>query len=159
MAKSEALKIAEISSRTQLTSQAMSLLQDPLWSTIAGFVLVNALRKRDLVGPVADDVLYAGIIAINTARQPALMDLAGRGLELAVAGIAGAAGGAIAARGPAGPITKISRGGKVLVGKTKQLPLELQTLAATGSTLTLIPPGAFSSSKDRPIWKKVFGLA
>ncbi len=54
---------------------------------------------------------------------------------------------------------KITARGKALVAKTKELPAELRTLAATGSTLTLIPPGAFSTDADRPIWKKVLGLA
>lgn len=91
MPKSDAVRIAELEARTQLTSQVLSLVADPLWSTIGGFVAVHELRKRNLIGPVADDVLYAGIIAINTARQPALMDLAGKGLSaLGTAGIAAA---------------------------------------------------------------------
>ena len=45
------------------------VVTDPLWSSILGFVAVHELRQANLVGPVADDMLYGGIIAINTARS------------------------------------------------------------------------------------------
>lgn len=99
--KSEARKIAELQCRTQLESQALGLLADPLWSTILGFAAIHKMRKEEWIGPVADDVLYAGIIAINAARSPGIQDLAGKGIE--VAGLLGA--------GAAGAIT-----GKVLGG-------------------------------------------
>jgi hypothetical protein len=88
--KSEARKIAELQCKTQIESQLIGVFTDPLWSTILGFVAVHELRKRDLVGPVADDLLYAGIITVNAARQPGLQDLAGKGMD--VAGLVGAAG-------------------------------------------------------------------
>jgi len=95
MAKSDAVRIAELECSTQLLSQILGFVTDPLWSTIGGFVAVHYLRKQKLIGPVADDALYAGIIAINTARQPALMELAGKGLS--VLGTAGVAAGTVAA--------------------------------------------------------------
>jgi len=98
MPRSEALQIARLQCSTQLASQALAIVSDPLWSTILGFVTVHELRKRDLVGPVADDILYAGIIAINTARQPALVDLAGKGLDVAAAAVAGGAGAVVASK-------------------------------------------------------------
>jgi len=106
MAQSEALKIAKLEARTQLQSQVLGLLTDPLWSTIGGFVTVHELRRRDMIGPVADDILYAGIIAINTARQPALAELAGKGISAALAVAGGVAGGvgAVAAGKVAGKV-------------------------------------------------------
>lgn len=95
MAKSDAVRIAELECSTQLLSQILGFVTDPLWSTIGGFAAVHYLRKQKLIGPVADDALYAGIIAINTARQPALMELAGKGLS--VLGTAGIAAGTVAA--------------------------------------------------------------
>jgi len=95
---SDAVKIARLQCSTQLTSQMLGIVTDPLWSTILGFCAVHKLRQEDLVGPVADDILYAGIIAINTARQPAMMDLAGKGLDLAGSVVAGAVGGSVASR-------------------------------------------------------------
>lgn len=100
--KSDALRIAQLSCSTQLTSQAIGVLCDPLWSTILGFVAVHELRKRDLVGPVADDLLYAGIIAVNTARTPGLTDLAGKSIGLVGEVATAAVGGAIASKVLAG---------------------------------------------------------
>lgn len=122
---------------TELTSQLISLVTDPLWSTILGFVAIHELRKRDMIGPVADDVLYAGVIAINAARQPALMELAGKGMS-AAAGAAGAAAGAAGAVGAAYAGQKLLARGKGAASFTKAL-----TLAAKGGeTLTVLPPGA-----------------
>lgn len=70
---------------------------DPLWSTIFGFVAVHELRKRELLGPVADDILYAGIIAVNVGRSPGLQDLAGKGID-AVGMIGAAATGLVAGK-------------------------------------------------------------
>ena len=93
MATSDALKIARLECSTQLTSQVVGLLSDPLWSTILGFIAIHEARKRDLIGPVADDILYAGVIAVNTARSPALTDLAGKGITAASGVAAGLAAG------------------------------------------------------------------
>lgn len=68
MAKSEAVKIAEIKARTELWHDTRAVLTDPLWSSILGFIVIHEARKASLVGPVADDLLYAGVIAINTTR-------------------------------------------------------------------------------------------
>ena len=68
MAKSEAVRIAQIQSRDKTIHEVANVLCDPLWSSILGFVVVHEARKADLVGPVADDLLYAGIITINSAR-------------------------------------------------------------------------------------------
>jgi hypothetical protein len=139
---SDALKIARLQARTELTSQILGLASDPLWSTIAGFVTVHELRKRDLVGPVADDILYAGIIAINTARQPALMDLAGKGLSALSTGVA-AAGGTVAA-------AAALKGGQKLLSKGKgdaSFAKALGAAGASGGTFTVLPPGTVPSSE------------
>lgn len=134
---SDVLKIARLQSRTELTSQALGLLADPLWSTILGFVAIHELRKRELIGPVADDVLYAGVIAINTARQPAMMELAGKGMT-AAAGAAGAAAGAAGAYGAAKVGQKLLARGKGPVSFSKAIALA----GKSGGTLTVLPPGA-----------------
>lgn len=134
---SETMKIAKLQARTELTSQAMSLLTDPLWSTVLGFVAIHELRKRELIGPVADDILYAGVIAINTARQPAMMELAGKGLS-AAAGAAGAAAGAAGALGAAYAGQKLLARGKGPVTFSKAMALA----AKGGGTLTVLPPGS-----------------
>lgn len=141
---SDAVKIARLSSATQLTSQVLALATDPLWSTIGGFVAVHELRKRDMIGPVADDVLYAGIIAINTARQPAMMELAGKGMS-AAAGAAGAAAGAAGAVGAAALGRKLLARGKGPASFTKALSLA----AKGGSTLTILPPGAMPEGSSQ----------
>lgn len=89
--ESDYVKVAKLEARTQLQSQVLSLVADPLWSSILGFVAVHELRKKGMIGPVADDVLYAGIIAINTGRSPGLTDLAGKGISAAGAALAGGA--------------------------------------------------------------------
>lgn len=134
---SEALRIARLQASTELTSQAMALLTDPLWSTVLGFVAIHELRKRELIGPVADDVLYAGVIAINTARQPAMMELAGKGITAgaAAAGAAAGAGGAYVA-GKVGQ--KLVARGKGPVSFSKAIALA----GKSGGTLTVLPPGA-----------------
>lgn len=140
---SDALRIARLQARTELTSQVIALACDPLWSTIIGFCAVHKLRKEDLVGPVADDILYAGIIAINTARQPALMELAGKGISAA----AGAVGAAV---GAAGAVGSVAVGQKLLArGKGPQSFSKALTLAAkSGDTLTVLPPGAMPGDTD-----------
>jgi hypothetical protein len=130
--KSDVLRIAELEARTQLTSQVIGLVADPLWSTILGFVAIHELRKRNLIGPVADDILYAGVIAINTARTPALTDLAGKGLgTLATIGVgaASAAGtvgaGYVAKKGITAVASKGSGGAAVAL-----LPVGIATALA-----------------------------
>jgi hypothetical protein len=137
------LKIARLEANTQLTSQAMGLLADPLWSTILGFVAIHELRKRELIGPVADDVLYAGVIAINTARQPAIMELAGKGITAASAA-AGAAAGAAGAYGAAKVGQKLIARGKGPVSFSKAIALA----GKSGGTLTVLPPGAMPGDTD-----------
>jgi len=66
--KSEAVRLKEIEKDTEIVRQVGKVLCDPLWSSVLGFVVVHEARKANLVGPVADDILYAGIIAINTNR-------------------------------------------------------------------------------------------
>lgn len=141
---SDTLKIARLEARTQLTSQAIGLLTDPLWSTVLGFVAIHELRKRDLIGPVADDVLYTGVIAINTARQPALTELAGKGLS-AAAGAAGAAAGAAGAVGAAYVGQKLLARGKGPASFSKALTLATKS----GQTLTVLPPGAMPGETDQ----------
>jgi hypothetical protein len=166
MAKSEARKIAELQCRTQLQSQALGILQDPLWSTILGFVAVHELRKQDYVGPVADDILYAGIIAINSARQPGLQDLAGKALD--TAGLIGAAGaGAVA--------TKLLTGGGAAAGGAAAGAAAARGAAARGAAgggASLIPAagvlalaagstyaGLKLTSPKNPLWKRIVGYA
>lgn len=134
---SEAMKLARLEAATQLQSQLLGLLQDPLWSTIGGFVAVHELRKREMIGPVADDVLYAGIIAINTARTPGVLELAGKGLSAAAAAGGAAAGGA-AAYGAGKLGQKLLSKGKGPVSFSKAINLA----ARSGGTLTVLPPGA-----------------
>ena len=94
MAKSEAVKLAQIQSRDKTIHEAAKVLCDPLWSSILGFVVVHEARKANLVGPVADDLLYAGIITINATRA----GLVKEAREGAV-GIAGALGQGLGALG------------------------------------------------------------
>jgi len=82
-------------------------------------VAIHELRKRDLIGPFADDILYAGVIAINTARSPALTDLAGKGISAGagvaaglVGGVSAVAAGAVAKRAGTAVLTKV--GGKTV---------------------------------------------
>lgn len=140
----EAMKIARLQARTELTSQAMSLLADPLWSTVLGFAVIHELRRRDMIGPVADDVLYAGVIAINTARQPAIMELAGKGIS-AAAGAVGAAAGAAGAVGAVAVGQKLLARGKGPASFTKAL-----SLASKGTgTLTVLPPGSMPNDTNQ----------
>jgi len=62
-------ELARIAQERELARELLGVLCDPLWSSVLGFIAVHEARKADLVGPVADDVLYGGIIAINTARS------------------------------------------------------------------------------------------
>lgn len=162
MSSSEALKIARLQCRTQLTSQALGVITDPLWSTILGFVAVHELRKQNLVGPVADDILYAGIIAINAARTPGLQDLAGKGIDTAgmlgagalglVAGKAAGAGGAAAGAG--GAAAGAAAAQKGLLARAAQLALPVGITAAgvvAGNKLV----EALLPKEDKPLWRKV----
>lgn len=158
MAQSEALKIAKLEARTQLQSQVLGLFSDPLWSTIGGFVAVHELRKRELIGPVADDVLYAGIIAINTARSPGLAELAGKGLGTAGLLAAGAMGYTASKALPAaaGAAAGAAGGGKAAmalrtVGKVA-VPVALTTAAAIAVDAEI---QKHLSPEDRKAWRKV----
>ena len=134
---SDAVKIARLSCATQLTSQILALATDPMWSTIGGFVVIHELRKKDMVGPVADDLLYTGVIAINTARQPEVMEWAGNGMS-AAASAAGAAIGAAGAVGAAAVGRKLLARGKGKISFSKAIA----RAAKGGETLTVLPPGA-----------------
>lgn len=68
MAKSEAVRIAEIQRDRAMWADVRAVVTDPLWSSVLGFIVIHEARKANLVGPVADDILYAGVIAINSAR-------------------------------------------------------------------------------------------
>jgi len=144
MPSSDAVKIARLSAATQLSSQLLGVVTDPLWSSILGFVAVHELRKQDLVGPVADDILYAGIIAINTARQPAIMELAGKGIS-AAAGAAGAAAGAASAVGTVAVGQKLLAKGKGAESFSKAFALA----SKGGGTLTVLPPGAMPGDTNQ----------
>lgn len=137
----EAMRLARLEATTQLQSQLLGLLADPLWSTIGGFVAIHELRKREMIGPVADDVLYAGVIAINTARVPGVAEWAGKGVSAAAAA-AGAAVGTTAALGTAKAVTY---GAQKLVARGKgPLSFEkaMRLASKGGGTLTVLPPGA-----------------
>jgi hypothetical protein len=142
---SDALKIARLEASTQLTSQVLSLAADPLWSTIGGFVVVHELRKRDLIGPVADDILYAGIISVNAARQPALLDLAGKGLSAGAAAAGAVAGAAGAAA--VGKAVSVVKGKRLLAEGSGELKFSkaLKLASKGGQTLTVMPPGTMPS--------------
>lgn len=62
-------KLARIAQERELARDVVNVLCDPLWSSVLGFIIVHEARQANLVGPVADDILYGGIIAINTARS------------------------------------------------------------------------------------------
>lgn len=161
---SEALKIARLQCSTQLMSQALGILTDPLWSTILGFAAVHELRKRELVGPVADDLLYVGIIAVNSARQPGLMDLAGKGISTVGSVAAGAISGAAAA-GLAGKATATAKGVKTV--RATQTVAELGKELAAGSTVKLgfapggvqtMTPAQMAAWQKKPAWKRFLGI-
>lgn len=90
MRKTEAVRLAEIHARSELWKDTRAVLTDPLWSSILGFIVIHEARRANLVGPVADDLLYGGVIAINTARA----GLVKEARESAV-GVAQAFGGAL----------------------------------------------------------------
>jgi hypothetical protein len=154
MAQSEALKIAKLEARTQLQSQVLTLLTDPLWSTIGGFVTVHELRRRDMIGPVADDILYAGIIAINTARTaPGVVDLAGRGLGTAGLVAAGYVASKVASKAEtiAAGAGAGAAGGVRTVGKVA-LPVAITAAAAYAVDSEI---QKHLSPDDRKAWRKV----
>jgi drug/metabolite transporter (DMT)-like permease len=155
---SDAVKIARLQCRTQLASQTLAIATDPLWSTILGFVVVHKLRKENLVGPVADDILYAGIIAINSARTPGVQELAGKGLNVLGLGAAGVLGLA-AGKGLAGK----ELAGKGLAGKGlgaaaaggAVLPVAGVVALAAGTTYA----GLKLTNPKNPTWKRMIGTA
>jgi hypothetical protein len=160
---SDTLKIARLSAATQLTSQVLEIATDPLWSTVLGFAVVHELRKQDLIGPVADDILYAGMIAINTGRSPGLARMVGGALGLenviipAAAGAVGAkvfgqAAGGAAAGTVAGSVAKKSLLTKALPAAKVLLPVAI-TAAVVMKTDQEIYKRL--SKADKKAWRKV----
>ena len=145
------MRIARLEANTQIQSQMIALLTDPVWSTIGGFVVIHELRKANMIGPVADDVLYAGLIAINTARQPGLVDLAGRGLSAAtsLALPAAAAAGGAAAGGAAAGVTTLAKGGAVALGGAAT------TAALMKAQEYLMTKEQRKEWKKQPLWRRV----
>jgi len=168
---SDAMKIARLQCSTQLTSQMLGIVTDPLWSTILGFCAVHKLRKEDLVGPIADDILYAGIIAINAARTPGLQDLAGKGIDTVgmlgagatgllagkvLAGAGAAAGTAAVTATKATWLTRLFTAGSALglgVGATAQLFGGVKKLPAPDTpALRAKHPGYFEYHDEYGKW-------
>lgn len=142
---SEAYKLAQLEARTQLASQVLGLLQDPIWSTIGGFVAIHELRRRNLIGPVADDVLYAGLITINAARTPGITDLAGKGISAAGA----IAAGAIGAAGTIGAGLAVKKGISAIATK-----------APTGAAaIALLPVGIATSMAAADLRRKGYTVS
>jgi hypothetical protein len=160
-----------LSAQTQIASQVIGLAADPLWSTIGGFVAVHELRKRNMIGPVADDVLYAGIIAINSARTAPIAQLAGAALGLdnvilpaaagavgaklfgpAAAGAAGAAGGAAVTKAAAGAATRTTIKQLAVKGAKLAVPVAVTALVATETDKAIY---ARLSKADKIAWKRV----
>ena len=73
----ERRRTARVAQEMQLQHDLIGVLCDPLWSSVLGFVAIHQARKMDLIGPVADDVLYAGVIAINSTRAGITHEAAG----------------------------------------------------------------------------------
>jgi hypothetical protein len=164
----EALKIARLSASTQLTSQIVGLTTDPLWSTVLGFVAVHELRKQDLIGPVADDILYAGMIAINTARTPGLAGTVGSALGLEnvlIPGVAGAVGGrvfgAAAGGAAAGSVAKKSLLTKALPVAKVALPVAAAATISVTAYDQIVKAGLPKKYKKAwtkiPFWKRALG--
>lgn len=103
MAKSDALKIAELQCRTQLESQVIGLISDPIISTIGGFVICNKLSEKGYLSGSQSAIIEAGIVAINTARiAPQLQQLAGSAISTLEAVGVGAVGAKLLSKGAAG---------------------------------------------------------
>jgi len=156
---SDVVRVAKISARTQLQSQALGLVTDPLWSSVLGFVAVHELHKHNMIGPVSESVLYAGIIAINTARQPGVASAVGSALGvdglggLVAGGVAGAAAGGISGGAAAGGAA--AGGAAAGGGIAGVLPAAGALALAAGGTyagLTLTEP-------KNPMWKQILGYA
>ena len=166
---SDAVKIARLSAATQLTSQVLAITTDPLWSTVLGFVAVHELRKNDLVGPVADDILYAGMIAINTARTPGLAGMVGSALGLenvllpAAAGAIGAkvfgqAAGGAAAGTVASGLAKKSLLAKVLPVAKVAIPVAITAAVMQKTDAEIykrLSPADKKAWRKVPIWKRL----
>jgi hypothetical protein len=114
------------------------------------------MRKEGWVGPVADDILYAGIIAINTARTPGLAGPVGKalGLENVVLPAAAGAVGArlFASRGAAAAGGGAAAGGAAAAG-VALLPVAAVTALAAGSTYA----GLKLTNPKNPMWKQIVG--
>jgi len=161
---SDAVKIARLSAATQLTSQVLAITTDPLWSTVLGFVAVHELRKNDLIGPVADDILYAGMIAINTARTPGLAGMVGSalGLEnvLLPAAAAGAVGGKVFGQAAGGAAAGTVAGGvakKSLLAKALPVAKVAIPVAITYAVMQKTDAEIYKrlSPADKKAWRKV----
>jgi len=166
---SDAVKIARLSAATQLTSQVLAITTDPLWSTVLGFVAVHELRKNDLIGPVADDILYAGMIAINSARTPGLAGMVGSALGLenvllpAAAGAIGArvfgqAAGGAAAGTVAGGLAKKSLLAKVLPVAKVAIPVAITAAVLQKTDAAIykrLSPADKKAWRKVPIWKRL----
>ena len=160
---SDAVKIARLSAATQLTSQVLAITTDPLWSTVLGFVAVHELRKQDLVGPVADDILYAGMIAINTARTPGLAGMVGSALGLenvVLPAAAGAIGGKVfggAAGGAAAGTVAASVARKSLLAKVLPVAKVAIPVAITAAVMMKTDAEIYKrlSKADKKAWRKV----
>lgn len=154
---SDALKIARLEALTQLQSQAIGLINDPIVSSIGGFVVVHKLEKENLIGPLAAEALYAGIIIINTGRTPALPQLAGQALGLAGAALAGAAGGAAA--GAAGKLLPAAGGAAAGAGVTKaaavgKVVAKVLPWAAAGAAAAAVLPKVLAGPETKEEWQQ-----
>jgi len=160
------MRIARLEANTQIQSQMIALLTDPVWSTIGGFVVIHELRKANMIGPVADDVLYAGLIANNPARPPGLVDRGGRVLPAATslalpaaaaaggaaaggAAAGGAAAGGAAAGGAAAGVTTLAKGGAVALGGAAT------TAALMKAQEYLMTKEQRKEWKKQPLWRRV----
>lgn len=148
---SDAVRIARLSASTQLTSQALGVVTDPVWSTILGFVVVHELRKQDLVGPVADDLLYAGLIAINCART-GVAQQGGRALGLENVILPAA----VVAVGAKVLSSTVKTGGAAVAGAAGSLlPVAGVAALAAGGTYA----GLKLTKPKNPLWKQLLGRA
>jgi hypothetical protein len=160
--KSEALKIAQLQCRTQLESQMLGIVTDPLWSSILGFCAVHKLQKEDYIGPLAADALYVGIIAVNSARSPGLQDLAGKGID--VAGMAGAAGvGLLAGKAAGGAAAGAAAGGVAKASTLATVARVAGPAALTIAGVTAVDKAMLATKPNKykrawtkiPLWKRI----
>jgi hypothetical protein len=145
----------------------VGLLTDPLWSTVLGFVAVHELKQAKLIGPVAEDVLYAGIITVNAARTPGIANAIGSslGLEgLVTGGLAGGAAGKLAAGSTVKAAAGGTAGGALAAGKVAGMSLAGTAGAVGGGILAsagamkavelALPKEVRPSYKKLPLWQR-----